>query len=192
MELYSLKIEGFRMHYDTKIIFSDATFLIGENNVGKSSALTAIEYLLSDKKKISDEEFYHFCNHDACNVLYPGKIILTAEFRNLPEESRHWRGFRGRVFPYHDNGETKYKIEFRKTYEVGKDYVVELKEYKRVLKQEFSNCSTINDYIQNGLSVDVANELFPDADFNRNLTAPQKKKILELDDLYNFDEQEEV
>lgn len=39
MQLYSLNIEGFRKHIDTKIIFSDPTFLIGENNVGKSSIL---------------------------------------------------------------------------------------------------------------------------------------------------------
>lgn len=39
VQLYSLNIEGFRKHTDTKIIFSDSTFLIGENNVGKSSIL---------------------------------------------------------------------------------------------------------------------------------------------------------
>lgn len=41
MELYSLKIEGFRKHMETTIRFSDSTFLIGENNVGKSSVLQA-------------------------------------------------------------------------------------------------------------------------------------------------------
>ena len=46
MQLYSLLIEGFRKHLKTKIIFSDSTFLIGENNVGKSSILYALNYLL--------------------------------------------------------------------------------------------------------------------------------------------------
>ena len=31
MQLYSLLIEGFRKHLKTKIVFSDSTFLIGEN-----------------------------------------------------------------------------------------------------------------------------------------------------------------
>lgn len=35
MKLYSLCIEGFRKHLKTKVIFSDSTFLIGENNVEK-------------------------------------------------------------------------------------------------------------------------------------------------------------
>lgn len=42
MQLYSLLIEGFRKHLKTKILFSDSTFLIGENNVGKSSVLYAL------------------------------------------------------------------------------------------------------------------------------------------------------
>lgn len=31
MQLYSLLIEGFRKHLKMKVIFSDSTFLIGEN-----------------------------------------------------------------------------------------------------------------------------------------------------------------
>ena len=58
VQLYSLNIEGFRKHTDTKIIFSDSTFLIGENNVGKSSILYALEYLLGASQSISLDEFY--------------------------------------------------------------------------------------------------------------------------------------
>ena len=57
MNLHLLKIEGFRRHSNTEILFSKVRFLIGENNVGKSSTLAALEYLLSDKKTIDAKEF---------------------------------------------------------------------------------------------------------------------------------------
>ena len=43
MRLHYLKIEGFRKHLNTEIYFSDNTFLIGENNIGKSSILQALD-----------------------------------------------------------------------------------------------------------------------------------------------------
>ncbi|MBD5427417.1 MAG: ATP-binding protein, partial [Treponema sp.] len=52
MQLYSLCIDGFRKHLKTEIIFSDSTFLIGENNVGKSSVLYALDYLLGASSTI--------------------------------------------------------------------------------------------------------------------------------------------
>ena len=58
MQLYSLLIEGYRKHLKTKIIFSDSTFLIGENNVGKSSVLYALDYLLGASSTIPLDEFY--------------------------------------------------------------------------------------------------------------------------------------
>ena len=57
MHLYSLRIQGLRKHLDTTITFSDSTLLIGENNVGKSSVLVALDYLLNLKTKVPEEEF---------------------------------------------------------------------------------------------------------------------------------------
>lgn len=59
MYLHSLRIQGFRKHYDTTIVFSDSTFLIGENNVGKSSILYALDYLLNNKQKVNPNEYFH-------------------------------------------------------------------------------------------------------------------------------------
>lgn len=58
VQLYSLNIEGFRKHTDTKIIFSDSTFLIGENNVGKSSICMHWNTYLGASQSISLDEFY--------------------------------------------------------------------------------------------------------------------------------------
>lgn len=43
MYLYSLQIEGFRKLNNTTVYFGDSTFLIGENNKGKSSIFKALE-----------------------------------------------------------------------------------------------------------------------------------------------------
>jgi predicted ATP-dependent endonuclease of OLD family len=146
MQLYSLKIEGFRRHLDTEVFFSDATFLIGENNVGKSSILSALNYLLNDIKRIPVEEFFSFLEEGtAANVRGANKIVLTAEFREVPEEARNWRGFKGRVLRYEkENGEVGYRVVYRKTFEPSSDYVVELREQAKHVKQQFAECSTCN------------------------------------------------
>ena len=54
MKLYKLKIEGFRKIKRAEIYFGDATFLIGENNVGKSTVLEAIEKS-KEVEKIKEE-----------------------------------------------------------------------------------------------------------------------------------------
>ncbi|MGG0648384.1 AAA family ATPase [Bacillus mycoides] len=60
MKLHSICIEGFRRHTKTEILFSDTTFLIGSNNVGKSSILKALDYLLTDKKKFQSMIIFVF------------------------------------------------------------------------------------------------------------------------------------
>lgn len=195
MKLYSLTIEGFRRHLQTVVNFSDATFLIGENNLGKSSILLALNYLLNDTKKIPEEEFFHMLDAEGNNKRVANKIVLTAEFRNLPEEAKDWRGFKGRVLPYDvDEGsdETGLRVIYRKTFEPGKDYVVELREFKRSVKPEFEKCQTLKDYIDAGIDEDLVTELFGEADRNKKLTAALQKKIGELDEIYNVDEANEA
>ena len=181
MKLTNLKIEGFRRHQSTEIVASSATFLIGENNVGKSSVLKALECLLSDTKQISPSEFYR---NDKESLDSP--VIITGEFSDLPQDCLEWRGFRGRVFPYTASGETKYRIFFRKTFFEGKPYHVEMKEYPKSVKPQFTNCVTLKDYIDNGLCAGNINELFPKADLNKKLTAKDKEKFSDLEDVYDW------
>lgn len=190
MRLSSLQIQGFRRHWNTEVQFSNATFLIGENNTGKSSILLAIDYLLSDKKKIPCEEFFQRSN-DNCNETLADKVILTGEFCDLPPECQTWRGFKGRVFPYEDEGETKYKIYYRKTYEMNKEYTVEIKEYKRTLKDEFKRCNNLQSYIDNGIDESIIQELFGDVDRTRSLTSVQKNLLSEIDEIYDIDTNDE-
>ena len=99
MQLYSLLIEGYRKHLKTKIIFSDSTFLIGENNVGKSSVLYALDYLLGASSTIPLDEFYAL-EDGGERIIAVDKVVLTAEFRNIPKDASSWRGFKGRLLRY--------------------------------------------------------------------------------------------
>ncbi len=54
MKLHTLSIKGFRRLQDVTIDFGDATFLIGENNSGKSGVLQALDILLSGQKNFQN------------------------------------------------------------------------------------------------------------------------------------------
>ena len=139
MQLYSLCVEGFRKHIKTKITFSDSTFLIGENNVGKSSILYALDYLLGATNKISPEEYYAFENNGERKSPVEN-IVFTAEFRKIPEEASSWRGFNGRVLKYipeeNDPLDTGLKFIYRKTYPRGGTVKIETLENPKVLKND--------------------------------------------------------
>ncbi|MGG4409246.1 AAA family ATPase [Niallia taxi] len=193
MKIHSLRIQGLRKHLDTTIHFGASTFLIGQNNIGKSTVFKALEYILTDIKKIDDyDEFFSILDCDTNqNRLLTDKIILTAEFRNCPEEANTWRGLKGRVFTYDNTScpdETGYRIFYRKTFEKGVNAKIEMKQLKRNLKPCFAQCRTLDDYMQNGLGEEMISEEFPGIDTSRNLTAAQKTHIQLLDDLYDIDE----
>lgn len=196
MKLHSLRIQGLRKHLDTEINFGESTFLIGQNNIGKSTVFKALEYLLTDVKKLDDnDEFFSILDSESNqNQLLTDKIILTAEFRNCPEEANTWRGLKGRVFTYDNSScpdETGYRIFYRKTFDKGANVKIEMKQLKRNLKPCFTQCRTLDDYIQNGLSEELISEEFPEVDRGRNLNAGQKSRIQLLDDLYDIDENED-
>ncbi|MCQ2017848.1 AAA family ATPase [Clostridium butyricum] len=190
MKLYSLTVEGFRRHSNTKVLFSDATFLIGQNNAGKSSILAALKYLLSDEKKIPENEFLYSGDSRLAN-----KVVLTAEFRNVSEDAETWRGFKGRILKYPVSedcpDDTGLSIVYRKTYEVGKDCVIEMKQLKRTVKECFNECKTFQDYVDAGLDEHEITELFPEKKLSGKLSAKDKTAIKEIDSLYDIDESEE-
>lgn len=56
MKLEYFYVKGFRRITEAKIICGDATFLIGENNIGKSSILKAIDVLFSVLDKLPEND----------------------------------------------------------------------------------------------------------------------------------------
>src|SRR4030042_6407459 len=93
MKLKSFKIEGFRRILESEIIFGDATFIIGENNVGKSSVLKALELFFSNSNPV----VYDFLFLDENENHRIEQIVFTATFFDIPDEAENWRGFKGRI-----------------------------------------------------------------------------------------------
>lgn len=196
MKLHSIKIEGFRRHFQTEILCSDATFLIGPNNVGKSSILKAIEYLLSDTQKMPDEDFFSILGEDNNNKILCDKVVITSEFRDIPPNAYKWKGFnKQRMFKYesHDENESGYRIFYRKTYFLGNNKCkIEMLQYNSFLKEKFKECNSIQDYINYGLSEEVVKELFPDKKYNQKMTE-NMLKVLEdngVEEVFEIDENE--
>ena len=195
MYLHSLRIQGFRKHYDTTIVFSDSTFLIGENNVGKSSILYALDYLLNNKPKVNPNEYFSCTTAEGENKRIADEIILTAEFCDLPTEAKLWRGFKGRVIPSTDNvvGQTGLSFIYRKTFKFGSSAAkIETKEFKKEIKTNFKECKTVQDYLDNGLNEDSLTDEIKQLDKNKKLATKEKRLFDSVDEIYEFDESEEV
>ncbi|WLI78087.1 AAA family ATPase [Kosakonia sp. H02] len=191
MRLHTLRINGFKRIHNSQVKFGDATFLIGSNNAGKSSVLKAIEWLLSDKKRMSPDCFCSEVDMETGeNKIVCKKIILEAEFRNIPEEAKTWRGFKGRIFTYDpgDSGETGNSIFYKKSYSLGEDVVIELKSLKRELKKEFENIKKPNEFIEQGIDTDFITELFPVLD--KNISVGEKQKLELIDEIWDITKEE--
>ncbi|UQX55105.1 ATP-binding protein [Cytobacillus pseudoceanisediminis] len=173
MKLYSLKVQGLRKHLDTTVYFGDSTFLIGKNNIGKSTLFRALEILLTDIRKIdSDDEFISVLNEEQNeNVLLSNKIVITGEFRDCPEESKGWKGLKGRVFDYDTTDcpeETGLRIFYKKTFVKGSNVKIEMRQLKRSVKESYEECKTINEYLDNGFPKEILEDLFGEADQQKN------------------------
>lgn len=193
MKLSKLKIEGFRRIRNAEIQFGDATFLIGANNAGKSSTLIAIDYLLSSLKQIPPSEFYSEIDPETgSTIIIDPKVVFEAEFRNLPEEARNWRGFKGRVFSYavpEGQEESGLSIFYRKTYEVGKEVVIELKSRKRSLKAVFEKLKKPSEFISAGIDEGLVKSLFEGLD--KNIAKADANKLQAIDDIWDISDDEE-
>lgn len=187
MKLHQLRIEGYKRIEAATVLFGDATFLIGPNNTGKSTVLGAITHLMSANKRIPEVEYYSV-QDDATNErkTVSNKIVLEAEFRNLPTEAVTWRGFKGRIFEYDpgDSGESGLCLTYKKTYELGKDVVIELKSKTRVMKAQYESVTTPQELIDAGIDAGLVGELFDDT--SKKLTAATKTKLQEINDLWDI------
>lgn len=193
MRLHKLRIQGLRRLQAVEVEFGDATFCIGPNNAGKSSVLIAIEYLLSANKRIPEADYYSEIDQETGEVKAVADCIeLEAEFRNVPEESSAWRGFKGRTFSYQppeESVETGISIHYRKNFPLGKDVIVELKSMRRSLRDQFSDCKTPSDFVEAGADAEMFEELFTKQD--KAIAAKEKIKLQAIDDLWDLEEQEE-
>ena len=69
---------------------------------------------------------------------------------------------------------------------------IETKEFKKEIKTNFQECKTVQDYLDNGLNEDSLTDEIKQVDKNKKLTAKEKKLFNSVDEIYEFDESEEV
>jgi predicted ATP-dependent endonuclease of OLD family len=192
MRLHRLKIIGFRRLKDVEILLGDATFLIGQNNAGKSSIFKSIELLLSAKKQLESSDYHSIIDADTGETKPDTTtIVIEGEFRNLPEEANSWRGFKGRIFNYDTEDETGLSVTYRKTYNLGQDVIIEFKSKVRERNGEFNNCKTPQDLINAGINEKLIQELFPDLDKIIGKNKTDLERLESIDDIWLLKEDEE-
>ncbi|WP_054722595.1 AAA family ATPase [Lacticaseibacillus nasuensis] len=127
MKISELTLEGFGRHLKTTINFGDATYLIGENNVGKSTVLRALKIMLSATKSLDLADYFSYNNGDSDGLNHVQQVRMTMRIDDLPAEASSWRGFRGRVFEENKQSGHTHFIVYRKTFPIGQSVVVEMK-----------------------------------------------------------------
>ncbi len=180
MKLEKLEIEGFRKCHKVNIELGDATFLIGENNVGKSSILKAIELILTNNN-ITPEDLSKKLNPETGIIQDVSKeIILTGTFSDLPKDANNWIGFKGRIFKENNTR----KIRYRKTFSTN-SVRFEIWEQAKTIKESIKsgNKVTIASLIAYGISEEEVNKVFSGVDLNQNLNT--KAYVSKLEAIYD-------
>jgi hypothetical protein len=167
MRLARITIKNFRRLECADIFLEPATYLIGQNNYGKSSAVRAIELLLTQSSP-DPQDFRIDQSECACN-----EIELTGYFSEIDTEVANARGFKGRVV----SGEYCY----RKTYQIASRNKpkVECKEYPYTIQSEFADVKTIADLESKGVDRQRLEESFSD-DFTQKLKKGWERNLLDV------------
>lgn len=179
MYLYSLQIEGFRKLNNTTVYFGDSTFLIGENNKGKSSIFKALELVLNLKQDISEHDYFAiFDNEESINKQSSDKIILTAEFRGLPSDAPTWRGFKGRIAK---DGDNNLIIKYKKTFNKGSTKpIIEMLQNTRTLK--IAKPKKWREFISESITEELITSWNKDLD-----SKPTEQELEEYNELWDID-----
>ena len=92
MKLSKIRIHNYRKLHDVEVNLGDATFLIGANNSGKTSTLSAIEYLLTSKKLEPDCRS-KFVDAEGEEQIIQEDVIFEGTFTGVNPDILNERGF---------------------------------------------------------------------------------------------------
>jgi putative ATP-dependent endonuclease of the OLD family len=167
MRLIRITIKNFRRIEEADIHLAKSTFLIGQNNFGKSSAIRCLELLLSNESPQAGD-FRKDAEGTSCD-----EIELTGYFEDISTEVANSRGFRGRVV----NGAFCY----RKTYPLANPSKpkIECREYPYSIREPYRDAGTGQGLIDVGLSEDRVREAVG-ANLTAKLKAGWERDLLDL------------
>lgn len=181
MKLSKLLIQNFRKLNDVEIICDDTTFLIGANNAGKTSTLSALEYLLTDKK-IDNACRSQYKDVDTGDIKTDEReIIIEGEFQDVPLSIINVRGFnKERLCKYtKDDGSVGYKFNYRVRYGSDGKTHREMKMYIQKMLSQYESAKTYQDIINAGASeslfngMDLSHKISPKDKENMSNTMPE-------------------
>lgn len=123
------------------------------------------------------------------------KIVFTAEFHKIPPEASSWRGFKGRLLNYeadkNDPTDTGIKFIYRKTYPKGGKVKIETLENPKIIKDEFKNCTNIQEYLDAGLPEEELTEDLKKIKYDKKLSTKEKGLFYDVEYIYDLDESKE-
>lgn len=194
MRLHELRVNNFRKLRNCTVQFRDATFLIGPNNTGKSSLFEAISFL-HKATNVNKEDYSKSYDEVNDDFVYEHEIEIVAEYRNLPQESVGWLGFRGRVIQIPDPlpGETSLSITYKKIWSLDRSKPdIFLREYPRSVSPQYQECVRVADLIGDDFPEEFIQEHFGATNLTKNLTAAAiKTKLSDLPAYWEIDENAE-
>lgn len=176
MRLEKITIKNFRKLRNCVIQFRDTTFLIGQNNAGKSSVFRALEFLHGNKNVHSDDYAKHY-NKARKDYIKSREIEIIGEYHNIPDEAKEWIGFKGRVIinPQPLEGETKNKIVYKKVWKIDASKPeVYMLEYSKVRADKYIAATTPRELIGEDFNINFLQEYFGE----KNLDTPLTHKSL--------------
>ncbi len=190
MKLSRLKIQNFRKLNNVEIILSDASFLIGANNAGKSSTLDAIGFLLSNQKLDISYRSRYFDEEQGKEVEDTREIIIEGEFQDVSEAILGERGFyRERLKKYtKEDGTDGYSFIYR--VRLGDDSKThrEMRMYTFSFRDEYAGCEKPQDFIDRG----VDEGFFDSMDLNKKIKSSSLPDLYEAhNDLFAIQAEEE-
>lgn len=166
MRLSRITIKNFRRIEEADILLAKSSFLIGQNNFGKSSVIRCLELLLSNQAPEAGD-FRKEADGTSCD-----EIELTGYFVDITPEVANSRGFRGRVV----DGAYCY----RKTYPLAnpsKQQRIECIEYPCTIREVYRNAGTGQALIDLGLPEERVRET---VGANGKLKVGWERELLDL------------
>lgn len=187
MKIEYFYIKGYRRIKQAKIQCGEATFLIGENNIGKSTILKAMELFFSSELRLPDHDYFKIDE----TGFQVDEVVLEAKFYDLPAEAHQWRGFKGRIISEQLSDGPTSCIYYRKNFPKGGAVRREMKTCKKTLKEEFKKSKSLQDFLDAGIPEAIIQECFgEELDYSKNLLAKDKERLDLVSELWDVDETE--